>query len=248
MKNRFQAVLGAALTVVLLAMSASPLCAAAAAPDATVQALLAAAQRDYASSQAVVVTAQSADGPRASITAYALEAGRWKAVIGPIPAVLGQRGITLHGHEGGQQSPAGIFYLGRAFGTQPRPDGVSLPYTQTTAYDYWVDDATSPDYNRWETWYGNPKSRWKSAERLHIPDYEYAAVIEYNTHPIVPGRGSAMFFHVWPGPDGWTAGCTAVSKDNVLKVLRWLVPTARPVIIQGTPAQLAEVARANGKG
>lgn len=166
--------------------------------------------------------------------------------MGPVSAVLGKNGTSLHRHEGDMKSPAGIFRMGRAFGSQPKPAGVSLPYTRTTPYDYWVDDASSPDYNRWETYYGDADKRWKSYERLRIPAYEYAAVIQYNMDPIRKGAGSAIFFHIWPGPDGHTSGCTAISKKNVLKVLRWLDPTRQPVIIQGSRGQLLKLARGAG--
>lgn len=162
--------------------------------------------------------------------------------MGPMGAVLGERGISLHKREGDMKSPAGIFHIGRSFGSATRPAGIKLPFTRTTPYDYWVDDATSADYNRWETDFGNPDTRWKSYERLRIPAYEYAAVIRYNMDPIRKGQGSAIFLHIWPGPDGHTAGCTAISKGHLLKVLRWLDPAQRPVIIQGTVAQLKVLA------
>lgn len=199
-------------------------------------------QADH-SSQAIVVTAEAADEPRASLVAYAFAAGHWEKVMGPVPAVLGKKGISLHSREGDMKSPAGMFYMGRGFGSGAEPDGVKLPFTRTTKYDYWVDDMASDDYNRWETYYGDPDKRWKSYERLKIPAYEYAMVIRYNMSPIKKGRGSAIFFHIWPGQDGFTAGCTAVSRENVVKVMQWLDPAKRPVIIQGTAAQLKSLAR-----
>lgn len=208
--------------------------------------LLNQARRTYHSSQAIVVTARASDEPRASLATYTFDGDHWEKTMEPVGAVLGKRGISLHKREGDMKSPAGIFYIGRGFGSAAKPDGVTLPYTRTTKYDYWIDDPASADYNRWETYFGNPDKQWKSYERLRIPAYEYAAVIRYNMEPIKKGRGSAIFFHIWPGPDGFTAGCTAVSKENVLKVLRWLDPAKRPVIIQGTVGQLKTLAQRAG--
>ncbi|HET7267687.1 MAG TPA: L,D-transpeptidase family protein [Oleiagrimonas sp.] len=235
--------LGAASVAAMLLLSmCAGVHAAPAVAQSTVNALLEQAHVRDGATQAILVTVDAQDGPRARLSTYAYQSGHWSQVMGPVPAVVGKNGTSLHKHEGDMKSPAGIFRMGRAFGSKPEPNGVSLPYTRTTRYDYWVDDASSPDYNRWETWYGDPDQRWKSFERLRIPAYTYAAVIEYNTDPIRKGAGSAIFFHIWPGPDGHTAGCTAVSKQNVLKVLRWLDPARHPVIIQGSAEQLTALA------
>ena len=44
---------------------------------------------------------------------------------------------------------------------------------------------------------GGSEALWRIS-----PQYRYFAVIEYNAHPVVPGRGSAIFLHVRVGPDG----------------------------------------------
>ena len=48
-----------------------------------------------------------------------------------------------------------------------------------------------------------------------------------------PGKGSAIFFHVWSGAGHGTVGCTATSQNNVINILKWLNPSKNPVIIQG---------------
>ncbi|HET7307686.1 MAG TPA: L,D-transpeptidase family protein [Gammaproteobacteria bacterium] len=236
---------GLALGVVLFCFAA-PRGWSAAAGDATpsyIAHVLAKAHHAYGSSQVIVVTVGAPDKPRASLAAYAFENGHWKRATGKIAAVVGRRGITLDKHEGDLKSPAGIFYLGRAFGSGPKPDGVDMPYTRTTKNDYWIDDTTSPDYNKWVRYAGDPDARWKSYERLRVPAYQYMIVIRYNMHPIRKDRGSAIFFHIWPGPDGSTVGCTAISKALLVDLLKWLEPDKRPVIIQGTVAQLKTIAR-----
>src|SRR5690625_4521157 len=111
--------------------------------SSTIDTLLAQARQRYHAAQAIFVVADAADGPRAELSTYAYEEGHWSRVMGPVPAVLGKNGTSLHRHEGDMKSPAGIFRMGRAFGSQPEPAGVSLPYTRTTKYDYWVDDVSS---------------------------------------------------------------------------------------------------------
>ncbi len=205
------------------------------------KALLKKVYKDKKAKQAVFVTADKADKFTAKITAYEYIKGKWVKKYS-MPAVIGKNGISLKKKEGDGKSPAGIFYIGRSFGTVKKPSGVDLPYTKTDQYDYWVDDVTSRDYNKWIVYKGDPEKRWKSFERMKLePLYHYGAVIEYNTHPIVKGAGSAIFFHVWRASDKPTAGCTAVSQDNVVKLLKWMDPAKKPVFIQGTEKQMKDM-------
>jgi len=61
-------------------------------------------------------------------------------------------------------------------------------------------------------------------------------VIEFNTRPVVPGRGSGIFLHTQTG--GPTIGCISLWKAQLRTVLRWLRPGDSPVITIGTTAQL----------
>jgi len=69
------------------------------------------------------------------------------------------------------------------------------------------------------------------------PAYDYGAVIDYNTAPVVPGAGSAIFLHVSTG--GPTAGCVSLPGAQLLAVLRWLDPADQPRIVMGTVATIA---------
>lgn len=215
-------------------------------PDSALGRLLARAEATFSSGQAVVVRATAADNSHALLGRYEKTGDGWRRIGNPVPAVLGVNGITLEKREGDGKSPAGIFPLGRAFGSEQPPSDFRMPYTRTTRYDYWVDDPKSADYNRWVTTFQDPRRYWQSFEKLNIPEYRYAAVIDYNTQPIVPGRGSAIFLHIWPGPNGHTVGCTAIAERHLVVLLRWLNPAERPVIIQGTTTQLNQLA-ANSK-
>lgn len=101
-----------------------------------------------------------------------------------------------------------------------------LAYRQATDRDYWIDDPQSPNYNQWT----EGEKPICSHEDLRRADdaYRLAAVIEYNTKPIVPGRGSAIFLHIWSGPGQPTAGCVALSGEHVEKLLQWLDRVAQP--------------------
>jgi L,D-peptidoglycan transpeptidase YkuD (ErfK/YbiS/YcfS/YnhG family) len=58
--------------------------------------------------------------------------------------------------------------------------------------------------------------------------YGHLAVVEYNMHPVVPGRGSGIFLHVQIGKA--TSGRISLRRPALLRVLRWLDPTSSPEI------------------
>lgn len=105
-----------------------------------------------------------------------------------------------------------------------------MPYRQARADDLWVDDPNAPDYNRWVR---QSKTRAASYEKMRRDDnlYKYGVIVEYNTHPVVKGHGSAIFLHVWKGPGSTTAGCVAVSEEDILKIFTWLNPADNPAIV-----------------
>jgi L,D-peptidoglycan transpeptidase YkuD (ErfK/YbiS/YcfS/YnhG family) len=103
-----------------------------------------------------------------------------------------------------------------------------LAYRQATADDWWIDEPKSPSYNRWVT--GKPQV---SAEAMRRDDdqYEVGCVIEWNTEAPVPGRGSAIFFHVWKEPAEATSGCVAVCESDARALLAWLDRAREPVFV-----------------
>ncbi len=179
--------------------------------------------------QAVLV--RSAAGPRhaASLSVYERGATGWELSLGPWPAVVGRSGIVdaEQKREGDGGTPSGVHEVRLAFGYAPEAD-TRLTYRQAREDDYWVDDPASPAYNRWVT--GKPAC---SAERMRRDDGEYAigCVLEWNTTQPVPGRGSAIFFHVWRDAATATAGCVACEQEHVRATLARLQPELRPVFV-----------------
>lgn len=203
------------------------------------------------SKQVVLVTTPSWDSTTGALTLFSKITGDWRKVSEEIPVTIGKNGLGwgLGVHvenkngpqkrEGDGKAPAGVFRLGTAFGYSPEiPSGISFPYRPVADRDYYVDDPTSKDYNRWVTLppgsENTPERHWKSFERMQRDDhlYEYGIVVQHNATPIEPGKGSAIFFHVWRAPGVPTVGCTAMDKGKLLHVLRWLDPALNPLLIQ----------------
>jgi L,D-peptidoglycan transpeptidase YkuD (ErfK/YbiS/YcfS/YnhG family) len=64
-------------------------------------------------------------------------------------------------------------------------------------------------------------------------------VIDYNMRPTIPGRGSGIFLHASTGRP--TLGCVSLPVAQLLRVLRWLDPSRRPMIAIGTPGDLGRL-------
>ena len=52
----------------------------------------------------------------------------------------------------------------------------------------------------------------------------------------MPGRGSAIFVHDDIGAP--TNGCVSLPQPQLVRLLRWLRPAARPQIVIGTAAEI----------
>jgi L,D-peptidoglycan transpeptidase YkuD (ErfK/YbiS/YcfS/YnhG family) len=175
-----------------------------------------------------------------SIKVYALErtGSGWRLAMDPIDATIGRNGFAPYGEkrEGDGRTPSGLYRLGTAFGYD-QSAATKMPYRQSLADDVWIDDPDAPDYNRWAK---QNQTRARSYEKMKRGDnlYQYGMVIEYNTDPVVRGHGSAIFLHVWAGLKSTTAGCVAVSENNLLRILNWLDPTAKPAILMNPEPSL----------
>jgi L,D-peptidoglycan transpeptidase YkuD (ErfK/YbiS/YcfS/YnhG family) len=166
---------------------------------------------------------------------YAMEkrGNVWRAAFEPFDAIIGKNGFAPQGEkrEGDGRTPSGIYPLKLTFGYDATIE-TKMPYRQALNDDVWVDDPNSGDYNRWVK---KQDTHAASYEMMKREDnlYKYGIVIEYNTDPIIKGNGSAIFLHIWKGEGIPTAGCVAVSEEDIIKILGWLDPAASPLTIMG---------------
>jgi D-aminopeptidase len=211
--------------------------------------LLAAASPVPAESRQMVLSVSAGwEQTRAILQAYERPSAEapWQPVGAPIEGALGRAGLGwglgLHprGLEGPQKregdgkSPAGVFDLRLATGyAKTAPFGTRLPYREATATLRCVDDAKSAHYNRLAD-EAKTKKDWSSAEDMRRKDdlYRLLVWVSHNDAPVVPGGGSCIFLHLREGPDSTTSGCTAFEREPMERLLRWLDPKARPVLVQ----------------
>ena len=183
--------------------------------------------------QVIAVSAASYGQTVATLTAFQKDDTGWHQVFGPWEADVGYNGFAPPGQkrEGDGRTPSGSYGFDFFFGVLANP-GVQFPWRAVTGPDIvWDDDPSSTLYNQWvDTATADAGASPEPMDQT--PAYDYGAVIAYNTSPVVPGAGSAIFFHVSTG--GPTAGCVSLPVGELLSVLRWLNPAAQPRIIMGT--------------
>lgn len=142
---------------------------------------------------------------------------RWRGACAR--CALGRNGIVRDKREGDGATPAGTFPLRRVL---YRADRLARPTTELPVApigprDGWCDDPASPRYNR-------PVRLPCAAghERLHRTDglYDLVVIIGHNDTPPIPGKGSAIFIHVAGPAYAPTAGCVALARADLLRLLR----------------------------
>jgi L,D-peptidoglycan transpeptidase YkuD (ErfK/YbiS/YcfS/YnhG family) len=184
-----------------------------------------------ANAQQLVTVNAHAGTTIASLEMWRRSGACFRRVAGPWTARLGRSGLSSHKREGDGATPTGTYRFGATvYGIAANP-GVKFAYHQLVCGDWWDEDAASPAYNTFRhvacglqpPFKGDSEALWRIS-----PQYRYFAVIEYNAHPVVPGRGSAIFLHVSTAHG--TAGCVSLPEAQLVRLLRWLRPDARPMI------------------
>jgi L,D-peptidoglycan transpeptidase YkuD (ErfK/YbiS/YcfS/YnhG family) len=186
-----------------------------------------------------VVFSDVAESPTATLVALEKKGNSWVPVLSPVQTGIGRKGFAKPNAklEGDQKSPSGFFSLGQLFCYEKQVN-TQMPFIQSTGEDKWIDDPDSPDYNR----YVRGATNAKSYEKLLLKgnDYRYCMVIEYNTHPVEKGKGSAIFLHLSEYETiNSSSGCVVLLQKDMETLLKWMRPELKPSILMGTKKVLA---------
>ena len=146
-----------------------------------------------------------------------------------VPVALGRGGIKANKREGDGATPKGIFRPLRLWwraDRHPRPRTM-LPVRAIQSDDAWCEDPASRSYNQPVRLNDN-----HGGDRLRRDDHLYDFIIEidHNTAPRIVGRGSAVFLHLARENFGPTAGCVALRKSDLLRLLERMGPETKIVV------------------
>ncbi len=154
---------------------------------------------------------------------------------GPIPGVWGRSGLIdeTQKSEGDGATPMGAYRILKLFYRADRIALPDLPQFDVEAISPgmgWQDDPASARYNSFVPAglaADHPERFMRNDAR-----YDVIAVLDHNgawphatpnPNPAVPGKGSAIFIHVWglkDGAPGPTAGCVAMERDALIALLQ----------------------------
>ena len=131
---------------------------------------------------------------------------------------LGKAGIKEKKFEGDNITPRGTYRIIKVFYRSDRIKNLTARITKIKIKKNmgWCDDFKSKDYNKLI------KIPFKySYEKLFRTDHIYDVVIliNYNYKPIIRNKGSAIFLHIAKNNYQKTAGCIALKKQHLLKIL-----------------------------
>ena len=131
---------------------------------------------------------------------------------------IGRSGFSENKKEGDGCTPVGTFYIKNIY---YRADKVKILNTNINKVkinktDGWCDDPSQKEYNQLICF------PYKfSAEELYRDDslYDIVCVLNYNTNPVKPGLGSAIFMHVAKNGYKPTEGCIALKQEDLIFLL-----------------------------
>ena len=212
--------------------------------------LLASPQPIPASCHAVLVAQpESWDSQSSLLQLYrrATSTSPWSSTGATIQVHLGRRGLAwgrglhpiqpgIQKKEGDKKSPAGLFELGSIlYGYDTQAGLPHWRYRQVTDRDLWIEDPSSPLYNRHLIL--SPHQPVPPGELYHLmrqsdPAHALKLFIRHNAPPnALPGAGSAIFFHLCRGPLSVTTGCTSMEESDLRQLLQNFNPTDEPVYV-----------------
>jgi L,D-peptidoglycan transpeptidase YkuD (ErfK/YbiS/YcfS/YnhG family) len=132
---------------------------------------------------------------------------------------LGKAGIGKKKKEGDNITPKGNFKILKIYYRKDRLKKITSKFKiiKITRNMGWCDDPNSKKYNQLIKL---PTSY--SYERLYRKEniYDLIIVLNYNIKPTIKNKGSAIFIHVASKNFNKTAGCIALKKSDLRKLIK----------------------------
>jgi len=134
---------------------------------------------------------------------------------------IGKNGIGNKKKEGDGITPKGIFKLTKVFYREDKVKNIKTKIKKIKIKKNmgWCDDPKSKFYNKLVK-----LPNKFSNEKLYRKDdvYDIVIVLNYNIQPIIKNKGSAIFIHVAKKNYKPTAGCVALKKKDLIKLLKYI--------------------------
>ena len=134
---------------------------------------------------------------------------------------IGRSGFSENKKEGDGFTPIGTFYIENIYYRADKIENLDTNIDKIIIdeSDGWCDDPSQKEYNQLI------RFPFKfSAEKLFREDslYNVVCVLNYNTNPVTPGIGSAIFMHVAHDEYKPTEGCVALKQEDLIYLLSFV--------------------------
>jgi L,D-peptidoglycan transpeptidase YkuD (ErfK/YbiS/YcfS/YnhG family) len=131
---------------------------------------------------------------------------------------LGKAGVKRKKVEGDNITPIGTFKINNIYYRRDRLKKIFSKFKliEIKKNMGWCDDPKSKQYNQLI----RIPNKYKH-EKLYRKDniYDLILVLNYNTRPILKNKGSAIFIHVATKNYKKTAGCIALKKKHLIRLV-----------------------------
>jgi L,D-peptidoglycan transpeptidase YkuD (ErfK/YbiS/YcfS/YnhG family) len=135
-----------------------------------------------------------------------------------VKCALGKRGIGNKKEEGDFITPKGVYKIKYILYRKDRIKKIRTKFRKINIKKNmgWCNDPRSSKYNKLITIPIN-----SSYEKLYKKNntYDIILVLNYNMNPIKKNKGSAIFIHIAKKNYNKTAGCIAIKKIDLIKIL-----------------------------
>ena len=142
---------------------------------------------------------------------------------------LGKAGIGKKKIEGDNITPKGSFDIVKIYYRNDRVKKISSKFKliKITKKMGWCDDPNNKSYNQLINLPTNCKY-----EKLYRKDnvYDLVIVLDYNIKPTIKNKGSAIFIHVARQNYKKTAGCIALKKNHLKKLIKTIEKNTKVII------------------
>ena len=144
---------------------------------------------------------------------------------------LGKAGIGNKKIEGDNITPKGTFKIVKIYYRKDRIKKINSKFNLIKIIKKmgWCDDPNNKNYNQLI----KIPSKY-SYERLFRKEniYDLIIVLNYNMNPVIKNKGSAIFIHIAKKRFQPTEGCIAISKKNLLYLIRNISKNTKIKIIK----------------
>ena len=158
------------------------------------------------------------------------KSGKWQMIMST-PGFIGKNGLGKT-KEGDGMTPVGTFSFNRAFGTSSDPGVTAFEYVKADSNSYWSGDVREGmHYNELVSLKDYSDLDKENSERIadYPIHYQYCLNISYNAEG-TPGKGSAIFLHVFGDRKPYTGGCVAIPLDMMRFVMKNVVKNCVVII------------------